>query len=244
LGALAGAAGLGAAGVYGSTSAQAQASGPAGQQGTASAPNDMFAYNLDVQNGAQFNGTDLVGVGALETDDLTHTTGEGLPVNAGAYDTLQDAVDAAGDGARIYIPNGTYSRVDPLEAQTLIAESHDVLIDGGDSVGVFVSDTEPDVTLIGITAQNDAGSGSRVVESRGAPNVRFIDINILGGGSDGLAFTTGADGSLMRGCRVQSTGGDEIRVTADNCSVESCIVEGTISNGGTNNSIGDANVTY
>jgi hypothetical protein len=75
LGALAGAAGLGAAGVYGSTSAQAQASGPAGQQGTASAPNDMFAYNLDVQNGAQFNGSDLVGVGAAEVGETGRGNG-------------------------------------------------------------------------------------------------------------------------------------------------------------------------
>jgi len=42
------AAGLGGLG-YGVGQAQAQASGPAGQQGTASAPNDMYAWDLDVQ---------------------------------------------------------------------------------------------------------------------------------------------------------------------------------------------------
>jgi len=41
-----------------------------GQVGTQSSPEDVFAYNLDVQNGAQFNGTDLSGVGSLSTESL------------------------------------------------------------------------------------------------------------------------------------------------------------------------------
>jgi len=102
LGALAGAAGLGAAGVYGSTSAQAQASGPAGQQGTASAPNDMFAWGLDVQNGAQFNGTDLVGVGAAEVEEsVTVTAGEAS--NTLHYGSNQDRGNAGNDGVAVGI---------------------------------------------------------------------------------------------------------------------------------------------
>lgn len=37
----------------------------AGQQGTESSPNDMFAYNLDVENGADFNSTDITNLGSL-----------------------------------------------------------------------------------------------------------------------------------------------------------------------------------
>ena len=39
----------------------------AGQQGTASSPNDMFAYNLDVQNGGDFNGTGITNLGSLNS---------------------------------------------------------------------------------------------------------------------------------------------------------------------------------
>lgn len=56
--------GAGALMALGVDEASAQA---AGQQGTASSPNDMFAYNLDVQNGAEFNGTDIENAGSLST---------------------------------------------------------------------------------------------------------------------------------------------------------------------------------
>ena len=70
LASLLGAGAVGGLAGYGSQSARAQASGPAGQQGTEENPNDMFAWDLDVQNGAEFNGNPLTGVGALEADAL------------------------------------------------------------------------------------------------------------------------------------------------------------------------------
>jgi hypothetical protein len=54
--------GAGALASLGIDEAAAQA---AGSQGTPSEPNDMYAYNLDVQNGAEFNGNPLAGVGSL-----------------------------------------------------------------------------------------------------------------------------------------------------------------------------------
>jgi len=45
----------------------ATAQSAAGQVGTSSSPEDVNAYNLDVQAGAEFNGTDLSGVGSLST---------------------------------------------------------------------------------------------------------------------------------------------------------------------------------
>jgi hypothetical protein len=50
----------------------ATAQSAAGQVGTASSPEDVFAYNLDVQNGAQFNGNDIGGVGSLSTEQITN----------------------------------------------------------------------------------------------------------------------------------------------------------------------------
>jgi hypothetical protein len=60
---------LGASGLValGVDPAAAQA---AGQVGTSSDPVDAFAYNLDVQNGATFNGTDISGVGSFSTDTI------------------------------------------------------------------------------------------------------------------------------------------------------------------------------
>jgi hypothetical protein len=49
----------------------ATAQSAAGQVGTPSSPEDVFAFDLDVQNGAEFNGNDLSGVGSLSIDDGT-----------------------------------------------------------------------------------------------------------------------------------------------------------------------------
>jgi len=65
------AAGLGSLGTYGVQQASAQASGPAGQVGTASEPVDVQAWDLDVQNGATFNGTDVTGVGSLGVEEAS-----------------------------------------------------------------------------------------------------------------------------------------------------------------------------
>lgn len=59
-------AGVGA-GRLSSGTARAEA---AGQVGTDTDPVDVKAWDLDVQNGAGFNGSDVTGVGALETEDI------------------------------------------------------------------------------------------------------------------------------------------------------------------------------
>ncbi len=76
-----GGAAVGAAGVYAATGGAAGQTGPAGQQGTESEPNDMYAWDLDVQNGATFNGNPLSGVGAMDVEkrivpDITTGTSE------------------------------------------------------------------------------------------------------------------------------------------------------------------------
>jgi hypothetical protein len=62
IGLASGALSLGALAGFGAEEASAQA---AGAQGTESEPNDMFAYNLDVENGGDFNGTGITNLGAL-----------------------------------------------------------------------------------------------------------------------------------------------------------------------------------
>ena len=68
---LLGAGAVGGLAGYGSQSARAQASGPAGQVGTGEEPVDGFLWDLDVQNGAEFNGSDVTGVGALDVDETS-----------------------------------------------------------------------------------------------------------------------------------------------------------------------------
>ena len=71
---LLGAGAVGGLAGYGSQSARAQASGPAGQVGTAEEPVDGFLWDLDVQgqvtSDLPMGGNDVTGVGALETEDL------------------------------------------------------------------------------------------------------------------------------------------------------------------------------
>jgi len=87
----------------------------AGQVGTQSSPEDVFAFDLDVQNGAEFNGTDLSGVGSLSTDNLDVTplaTGSTqVPANSDvelgtfgvdSYQTVLLSLESGGGGARVY----------------------------------------------------------------------------------------------------------------------------------------------
>ena len=61
----AGVAGLVALGVDPATAQSA-----AGQVGTEASPEDIYAFDLDVQNGAEFNGSDVAGVGSLSTPKI------------------------------------------------------------------------------------------------------------------------------------------------------------------------------
>ena len=74
---LLGAGAVGGLAGFGSQSARAQASGPAGQQGTEEEPNDMFAWGLDVQgqvtSDLPMGGNDVAGVGALEAEQASIT---------------------------------------------------------------------------------------------------------------------------------------------------------------------------
>ena len=102
---LLGAGAVGGLAGYGSQSARAQASGPAGQVGTAEEPVDGFLWDLDVQNGVAsdlpMGGNDVTGVGALETESLESDDGPdarwtelvdfGGAISDGAYESF--AVD-------------------------------------------------------------------------------------------------------------------------------------------------------
>jgi len=88
--AAAGVLGVGALTTLGVDEATAQA---AGQQGTASSPNDMFAYNLDVQNGADFNGSDIDNVRSFSTEvaDITpFASGETTVTGGGSVTLVRD----------------------------------------------------------------------------------------------------------------------------------------------------------
>ena len=90
--ALGGTLGAGALMALGVDEATAQA---AGQQGTAEEPNDMFAWDLDVQNGATFNGTDIEGVGSLSADEVnrgSYIVKAGLSENQPIADTETEKV--------------------------------------------------------------------------------------------------------------------------------------------------------
>jgi len=90
LGALAGAAGLGAVGVYGSS--QPAAAQAAGQVGTASDPVDVFGYNVQAENG-------------VETPSLTDTD-TGTTYDIGTFTEGEVLSDQDGDGVYT-LPSGS-----------------------------------------------------------------------------------------------------------------------------------------
>jgi hypothetical protein len=120
-GVLKGAALLGGGGVLGALSADRASAQAAGQVGTQANPVDAFAYSLDVQNGATFNGTDIGGVGSLSVVELiadnaivsqdtvgslTPYIGDRIDLASGAFETIFDVADVVNVlGGVIYGPN-------------------------------------------------------------------------------------------------------------------------------------------
>lgn len=112
----------------------------AGQQGTQSSPNDMFAYNLDVQNGATFNGTDLSGVGDFDSDSVST---DAISINGEESQTVS--------GGSISYPGSTRLVVDGGGSDATITD-----ITGG---------SEGDILLLryggsNVTITVDSGPGS------------------------------------------------------------------------------------
>ena len=122
LASLLGAGAVGGLAGYGSQSARAQASGPAGQVGTGEEPVDVEAWNLTVQNEADgvggvenpltetldADGNDVTGVGALEAEkavadnivlsqsqmsDITYHTGRRVAIDSTTSQTIFDLTD-------------------------------------------------------------------------------------------------------------------------------------------------------
>ena len=100
---LLGAGAVGGLAGYGSQRSRAQASGPAGQVGTGEEPVDGFLWDLDVQNGAEFNGNPLTGVGPLDAEDA-RVENSSCMIGLGSDQTIQNDTftivefsDASGD---------------------------------------------------------------------------------------------------------------------------------------------------
>ena len=165
-------------------------------------------------------------------------------VDAGDFDTLQDAVDAAeSSNARLVkVPSGTYNEEVLVLNEPLIIEGNgeDTLIDGGNERAFAVN--QP-VVLRDLSLNSDGDNTLRLgSDSDGA----LIDnVSILGSGGNGVDTASAADSLKLRELDVSPCDGNEIEVDADNCSVIGCIVEGEIVDAGTNNSIpsnGNGNV--
>ena len=98
---LLGAGAVGGLAGYGSQSARAQASGPAGQVGTGEEPVDVEAWNLTVQNEAdgvggvenpltetlEADGNDVTGVGAVEADSINNAEGFSNGITERTYES-------------------------------------------------------------------------------------------------------------------------------------------------------------
>ena len=90
---LLGAGAVGGLAGYGSQSARAQASGPAGQVGTGEEPVDGFLWDLDVQgqvtSDLPMGGNDVTGVGALDVEQL-NTAPTGARVRLDGNQTIAE----------------------------------------------------------------------------------------------------------------------------------------------------------
>ena len=84
--------GLGAGGLAALGISEASAEGAAGQVGTDTEPVDVEAWDLNVQNGATFNGSDVKGVGVMDVEEATI---ENLASKLSLTGSDQDIVDSA-----------------------------------------------------------------------------------------------------------------------------------------------------
>lgn len=172
----------------------------AGQQGTASSPNDMFAYNLDVQNGATFNGTDIDNVGSLSTEEtvLDQETDDG---------TDRHVIKRA-DGtevAEIY-HNGNDTVIDPLVGSVDVQGAFKSPVVTGDLVKEVTTLTIADDDVATIDAQNGYyskligdGSGKKngiFGHSFNRLDTIFAGADVTNQGNTDLTGTDGPDGSI------------------------------------------------
>lgn len=180
---------------------EASAQAAAGQVGTSSDPVDAFAYTLDVQNGAEFNGTDISGVGSVSADSIGVT----------------DGVTLSGDDNGPFIGTGT----------SITASLSDVY----DTALIFVrardtsgSPSEFAVQLNGITGgynvisqdgtQSTESDSGRIGFCAGQQSTAVVAIDKAGSGITGSPLATGGFGSVTSGFTVSTSGNGLSSVTA------------------------------
>jgi len=149
----------------------ATAQSAAGQVGTESSPEDVFAFDLDVQNGATFNGADLSGVGSLSTDNLsineilqTSRSSETISSGSITYQTSWIRVSAEGGSS------------DTLET-----------INGSEEGDILILESSGDSITVSDRADNIFLDSDRVLNS---PDDKLFLISVNGTNWNEIAFSS------------------------------------------------------
>jgi parallel beta-helix repeat protein len=162
----------------------------------------------------------------------------------GAYPTIRDALEVAGDGDTISIARGDYAEPLFLDHRTITLAAAD-----GDGVKISVSGTgRPtllchggEVTLRGLTITSEDATAVQVA----AASLRINKCTLRAGYGAALNVT---DGSVLNGADIKITGGqvgvvfDDAGGTLDKCDINGIVDDGIIVRVGANPTIRNSTI--
>jgi len=202
----------------------ATAQSAAGQVGTQSSPEDVWAYDLDVQNGAQFNESDLSGVESLSTVDaqINHIGPPGdrrdifiygteNSTEDNAYDSAQAAIDElnnSGVGGTVLISRGLYEETIDIPGYHITVDATSMqsgarLETTNNEHVITLSGSDPHLKAI-TPIHNGSGDYDAVHVQSTEPRIENVSVDVAP--RNAIRFGDGAQRGLLRGSEL--AGGD------------------------------------
>jgi len=142
------------------------------------------------------------------------------------FDTVQDAITAAGLDDTVLISKGVYFENLTIDAKTLVTVKAKkgalVIIDaGGLGVPLTITNSSSSITVRDIEVRNSNAEGI-VVD--GGSDVTIRSCKVTNSAQFGISISTTANANVSK-CKVSGTGGDGIRLDATvNTLVDRCVV--------------------
>lgn len=164
----------------------------------------------------------------------TMASGKALADDGKAYDSVQDAENAA--SSFVLVGPGTFSESVTIDTAglTLAGAGYDTLIDGG-TTGTAITIDATDVSVLNLSVQTTAGAGNSFVgigSGASANSGKLVNVTVRDSDSHGINPTDG-DYWRISNCTVESADGKGIDTDGpENTVISHCIVQSGVSDDG------------
>ena len=159
-----------------------------------------------------------------------------------AWDGDGDAntfLSEAGDGSTVYIPAGTYQKINPREGQTVIA-SRAAVFDGAGSDTTLRLE-HPDAKVVGGIYKNSNDNDSIRFNSA---NCIVDSVVVESSGRHGVFFGSSDNKNMISNFVVSEVPGTEVLVSGDDNKISDGRVDGNIDNSGSNNAVDNDSIVF